>query len=58
MEKARYSQETLEYIQAMTDEMATMAKRENCEVVAYLLELASIEASKVLRASQSAGGHD
>lgn len=63
MESTRRGHETLEYIQSMVDELAHMAKRERCEVIAYLLELASIEASEILRASEagrigSVAGHD
>ncbi|WP_274424511.1 hypothetical protein [Chelativorans sp. YIM 93263] len=63
MENTRRSHESLEYIQSMVDELAHMAKRERYEVIAYLLELASIEVSEVLRASEAGGagsvtGHD
>lgn len=53
MESTHHGYDTLEYIQSMVDELAGMAKRERCEVIAYLLELASIEASEILRASEA-----
>ncbi len=41
--------ETLDYIQSMLGQIRTMAKNENCDMLAYLIEMAYVEASDVLR---------
>lgn len=41
--------ETLDYIQGMLGQLRTMADAERCDMLAYLLEMAYIEASDVIR---------
>lgn len=41
--------ETLDYVQSMLGQLRTMAKNENCDMLAYLIEMAYVEASDVLR---------
>ena len=41
--------ETLDYIQSMLAQLRTMAEAERCDMLAYLIEMAYLEASDVLR---------
>jgi hypothetical protein len=41
--------DTLDYIQAMLGQLRTMAQGERCDMLAYLIEMAYVEASDVLR---------
>lgn len=47
--------EKLEYIRSLLGELRTMAQAERCEMVAYLIEMAYIEASDILRGVRSPG---
>ena len=44
--------ETLDYIQSMLAEMRTMAQSERCDMLAYLIEMAYLEASDILRSER------
>ena len=46
---ARKRTETLDYIQSMLGELRTMAQSERCDMLAYLIEMACLEASDALR---------
>lgn len=46
--KSRRS-ETVDYIQGMLGQLRTMADAEHCDMLAYLIEMAYIEASDVVR---------
>jgi hypothetical protein len=48
--KAR--EETLQYIQEMLEQLGAMARAEECDMLAYLIEMACIEASDMTH-----GGH-
>lgn len=41
--------ETLDYIQSMLGQLRTMAENERCDMLAYLIEMAYVEASDVVR---------
>jgi len=41
--------ETMEYIRSMLGQLRTMAEAERCDMVAYLIEMAYVEISDVLR---------
>ena len=41
--------ETLDYVQSMLGQIRTMAEAERCDMLAYLIEMAYIEASDILR---------
>jgi hypothetical protein len=41
--------DTLDYIQAMLGQLRTMAQGERCDMLAYLIEMAYVEASDILR---------
>ena len=41
--------ETLDYIQSMLAQLRIMAEAERCDMLAYLIEMANLEASDVLR---------
>ena len=45
----RKRNETLDYIQSMLAQLRTMAEAERCDMLAYLIEMAYLEASDVLR---------
>jgi len=40
---------TLDYIQAMLGQLRTMAEAERCDMLAYLIEMAYVEASDIIR---------
>ena len=46
---AKKRAETLDYIQSMLGQLRNMAEAERCDVLAYLIEMAYLEASDVLR---------
>jgi Cdc6-like AAA superfamily ATPase len=50
--RERERSETLNYVQAMLGQLATMAKAERCDMLAYLIEMAYIEASDILRGAR------
>ncbi|MBE7186009.1 MAG: hypothetical protein INR68_16550 [Methylobacterium mesophilicum] len=41
--------ESLDYVQAMLGQLRTMAKAERCDMLAYLIEMAYVEASDIIR---------
>ena len=41
--------ETLDYIQSMLGQLRTMAEAERCDMLAFLIEMAYIEASDIIR---------
>ena len=41
--------ETLDYIQSMLGQLRNMAEAEQCDMLAYLIEMAYVEASDVAR---------
>jgi hypothetical protein len=41
--------ETLDYIQSMLGQLRIMAENEQCDMLAYLIEMAYVEASDVVR---------
>ena len=41
--------DTLEYVQSMLGQLRTMAEAERCDMLAYLIEMAYIEASDIMR---------
>lgn len=51
---ARRRTDTLDYVQAMLGQLRTMAEAERCDMLAYLIEMAYVEASDILRGEQSA----
>jgi hypothetical protein len=46
--------DTLEYMQAMLGQLRTMAEAERCDMLAYLIEMAYIEASDIMRGERPA----
>lgn len=42
----------LDYIQAMLGQLRTMAQSERCDVLAYMIEMAYVEASDIIRGSR------
>jgi len=44
--------ETLDFMQSMLGELRTMAKTENCDMLAYLIEMAYVEATDVMRGAR------
>ena len=41
--------ETLDYMQAMLGQLRTMAEAERCDMLAYLIEMAYVEVSDIVR---------
>ncbi|RIK86295.1 MAG: hypothetical protein DCC69_07615 [Hyphomicrobiales bacterium] len=41
--------ETLDYMQAMLGQLRTMAEAERCDMLAYLIEMAYVEVSDIIR---------
>lgn len=41
--------DTLDYLQSMLRELRTLAEAERCDMIAYLIEMAYIETSDVIR---------
>lgn len=48
--------ETLVYLQAMLGELRIMAQSENCDMLAYLIEMAYGEASDIIRGDLAPAG--
>ena len=51
----RRRSETLDYMQSMLGELRTMAKAERYDMLAYLVEMAYLEASDLVRAERARG---
>jgi hypothetical protein len=49
---SRKRTETLDYIQSMLGQLRVMAENERCDMLAYLIEMAFIEAGEVARAER------
>ena len=45
----RKRSETLDYIQSMLGQLRSMADKERCDMLAYLIEMAYVEASDIVR---------
>ncbi|HEV2899090.1 MAG TPA: hypothetical protein VGX71_14910 [Pseudaminobacter sp.] len=41
--------ETLEYMQSMLGQLRVMAENERCDMLAYLIEMAFLEAGEIIR---------
>ena len=48
-EPNRRRTETLDYMQSMLGQMRTMAEAERCDMLAYLIEMAYVEVSDIIR---------
>jgi hypothetical protein len=46
--------ETLDYLQSMLGQLRTMAAAERCDMLAYLIEMAYVEASDIIRGDRPA----
>lgn len=46
--------ETLDYIQAMLGQLRTMAESERCDMLTYLIEMAYVEVSDIIRGERPA----
>jgi hypothetical protein len=46
--------ETLDYVQSMLGQLRMMAEVERCDMLAYLIEMAYIEASDIIRGERPA----
>lgn len=51
---ARRRTETLDYLQSMLGQLRTMAQAERCDMLAYLIEMAYVEASDIIRGERPA----
>ena len=51
---ARRRTETLDYLQSMLGQLRTMAQAERCDMLAYLIEMAYVEASDIIRGDRPA----
>ena len=48
--------ETLDYLQSMLAQLRTMAAAERCDMLAYLIEMAYLEATDLIRRDRKLGG--
>ena len=46
--------ETLDFMQSMLGQLCTMAEAERCDMLAYLIEMAYVEASDIIRGDRPA----
>ena len=46
--------DTLDYLQSMLGQLRTMAEAERCDMLAYLIEMAYVEASDIIRGERPA----
>lgn len=46
--------ETLDYLQSMLGQLRTMAEAERCDMLTYLIEMAYVEASDIIRGERPA----
>lgn len=51
----RLNAESLEYIQAMLRELRSLAKGDRAEMLSYLIEMAYVEVSDLIRDERSSG---
>jgi hypothetical protein len=54
----RRRDETLDYIHSMLAQLRAMAEAERCDMLAYLIEMAHVEASDIIRGERPAHGGD
>jgi len=47
--------ETLEYVQGILEQLCSLVRQQNCEMLGYLIEMAVVEASDLLREGREAG---
>ncbi|MFC5583543.1 hypothetical protein ACFPOD_00330 [Nitratireductor kimnyeongensis] len=47
--------DALDYLQAMLGQLRTMALAERCDLLAYMIEMAYLEASDIIRGDQPCG---
>lgn len=52
---SRRSAETLEYVRSMLGQLRTMAEAERADMLAYLIEMAYVEASDIMRGDRPHG---
>jgi hypothetical protein len=50
--------ETLDYMQSMLGQMRTMAEAERCDMLTYLIEMAYVEVSDIIRGERPARVRD
>ena len=50
--------DTLDYMQSMLGQMRTMAEAERCDMLAYLIEMAYVEVSDIIRGERPARVRD
>ncbi|MGN6470434.1 MAG: hypothetical protein ACTHLC_12720 [Rhizobiaceae bacterium] len=50
--------DTLDYMQTMLGQMRTMAEAERCDMLAYLIEMAYVEVSDIIRGERPARVRD
>ncbi|ODT07928.1 MAG: hypothetical protein ABS58_05090 [Mesorhizobium sp. SCN 65-20] len=56
---ARRRAETLDYVQSMLGQLRLMAETERCHMLAYLIEMAYMEAGDIIRGDRPSGvAHD
>jgi hypothetical protein len=58
MHQSKRRTETLDYMQSMLGQMRTMAEAERCDMLAYLIEMAYVEASDIIRGERPARVRD
>ena len=51
---ARRRTDTLDYLQSMLGQLRTMAEAERCDMLTYLIEMAYVEASDIIRGERPA----
>jgi hypothetical protein len=49
--------ETLDYMQSMLGQMRTMAEAERCDMLSYLIEMACVEVSDIIRGERPVRVH-
>jgi hypothetical protein len=55
---AKRRTETLDYLQSMLGQLRTMAEAERCDMLTYLIEMAYVEASDIIRGERPARIHE
>lgn len=54
---SRRRTETLDYLQSMLGQLRAMAEAERCDMLTYLIEMAYLEASDIIRGERPANTH-
>ncbi|MET3790547.1 hypothetical protein [Aquamicrobium terrae] len=49
--------ETLDYLQSMLGQLRAMAEAERCDMLTYLIEMAYVEVSDIIRGDRPATSH-